>query len=233
MNYTLNQLRIFQKVAQTLSITKAANELHLTQPAVSIQLKNFQGQFDIPLIEVINKRIYLTDFGKEIAEAAEKILTEVYAINFKLHAHKGQLTGKLKVSVVSTGSYVAPYFIVDFIKQHQGVELQLDVTNKEQVVNSLERNEVDFSLVSVLPANMSIDKVELMQNKLFVVGNNDEEFGNKEHNKKIFEDIPLIYREQGSGTRHVMENFIKTCSLSSCLYSIILSRNELSAADTI
>ncbi len=209
MNYTLNQLRIFLKVAQTLSITKAANELHLTQPAVSIQLKNFQGQFDIPLIEVINRRIYLTDFGKEIAEAAEKILAEVYAINFKLHAHKGQLTGKLKVSVVSTGSYIAPYFIVDFIKQHQGVELQLDVTNKEQVVNSLERNEVDFSLVSVLPANMSIDKVELMQNKLFVVGNYDEKFGEKVHNKYIFEDIPLIYREQGSGTRHVMENFIK------------------------
>lgn len=213
MNYTLNQLRIFLKVAQTLSITKAANELHLTQPAVSIQLKNFQGQFDIPLIEVINKKIYVTDFGKEIAEAAEKILTEVYAINFKLHAHQGELIGKLKVSVVSTGSYIAPYFIVGFIKHHQGVELQMDVTNKAQVINSLERNEVDFSLVSVLPENMSIDKEELMENKLFVVGNHDVKFGNKEHSKKIFENIPIIYREQGSGTRHVMENFIKKNNL--------------------
>ena len=213
MNYTLNQLRVFLKVTQTLSITKAANELHLTQPAVSIQLKNFQNQFDIPLIEVINKKIYVTYFGQEIAEVAEKILAEAYAINYKLHAHKGELTGKLKVSVVSTGSYIAPYFIVGFIKKNQGVELQMDVTNKAQVINSLEKNEVDFSLVSVLPSNMCIDKVELMENKLFLVGNYDEEFEKKEHKKKIFENMPLIYREQGSGTRHVMEKFIKSNNL--------------------
>ncbi len=87
MNYTLNQLRIFLKVVQNLSITKVAEKLHLTQPAVSIQLKNFQDQFDIALIEVINKKIFVTDFGKEIAEATDKILTEVYAINFKMHAN--------------------------------------------------------------------------------------------------------------------------------------------------
>lgn len=208
MNYTLNQLQIYLKVIQTLSITKAAAELHLTQPAVSIQLKNFQGQFDLPLIEVLNKKIYVTDFGKEIAEAADRILTEVNAINFKMHAHKGQLTGKLKISVVSTGKYIAPYFITDFIKINQGVELFLDVTNKAQVIKSLEKNEVDFSLVSVLPQNISVDKVQLMQNKLFVVGNYDEKFSKKEYDKKIFESIPLIYREPGSGTRHVMEKFI-------------------------
>lgn len=208
MNYTLNQLQIYLKVIQTLSITKAAAELHLTQPAVSIQLKNFQKQFDLPLIEVLNKKIYVTDFGKEIAEAADRILTEVNAINFKMHAHKGQLTGKLKISVVSTGKYIAPYFITDFIKINQGVELFLDVTNKAQVIKSLEKNEVDFSLVSVLPQNISVDKVQLMQNKLFVVGNYDEKFSKKEYDKKIFESIPLIYREPGSGTRHVMEKFI-------------------------
>ncbi len=209
MNYTLNQLQIFLKVTQTLSITKAANELHLTQPAVSIQLKNLQSQFDIPLIEVINKKIYVTDFGKEIAKASKKILHEVHTINFKTHAHKGHLTGKLKVSAVSTGCYIAPFFVAGFINQHQGVELLLDVTNKAQVINSLEKNEVDFALVSVLPENINVEKVELMQNKLFVVGNKDEKFDKKEHSKKIFESIPLIYREQGSGTRYVMENFIR------------------------
>ena len=208
MNYTLNQLRVFLKVAQTLNITRAAEELHLTQPAVSIQLKNFQSQFDIPLIEVINKKLFVTDFGREIAESADKIFAEVNAINCKLHSHKGLLTGKLKVSVVSTGGYIVPYFIAGFIKQQQGVDLLLDVTNKAQVISSLEKNEVDFSLVSVLPENLRVDKVELMLNKLFVVGNHDEKFGNKEHNKGIFENIPLIYREQGSGTRHVMENYI-------------------------
>lgn len=209
MNYTLNQLRIFLKVAQTESITKAAEVLHLTQPAVSIQLKNFQDQFEIPLTEVIGRRLYLTDFGKEIEIAAEKILDEVNAISYKTQAYKGQLTGKLKISVVSTGKYVIPYFLTDFLKQHSGVELLLDVTNKAKVIESLEKNEVDFSLVSVLPANMKLDKVELMQNKLFVVGNQDMKFSRKEYDKKIFETIPLIYREKGSGTRFVMEKFIE------------------------
>ena len=83
MNYTLNQLNIFLKIVQTKSITKAAEELHLTQPAVSIQLKNFQNQFEIPLTEVMGRRIFITDFGKEIAQSAESIINQVYAINYK------------------------------------------------------------------------------------------------------------------------------------------------------
>ena len=115
MNYTLNQLQIFLKITQTQSVTKAAEELHLTQPAVSIQLRNFQAQFEIPLTEVVGRKIFITDFGKEISLAAEKILNEVYAINYKTMAYKGQLAGRLKISVVSTGKYVIPYFLSDFI----------------------------------------------------------------------------------------------------------------------
>lgn len=209
MNYTLNQLRIFLKVVQTRSITKAAEELHLTQPAVSIQLKNFQEQFDIRLIEVVNKKIYVTDFGHEIAIAAEKILDEVYAIQFKMHAYKGNLTGKLKFSVVSTGKYVAPYFIADFMKLHEGVTLLMDVTNKAQVIQSLENNEVDFSLVSVLPDNLKTEKVELIQNRLYLIGNGEKKFGKRKLGKDVFSELPLIYREQGSGTRYVMEEYIR------------------------
>ena len=86
MNYTLHQLQVFLKIAQNESITKAAAELHLTQPAVSIQLRNLQDQFDVPLTEVIGRKLYVTDFGKEIAMAAEKILNEVHAINYKTMA---------------------------------------------------------------------------------------------------------------------------------------------------
>lgn len=81
MNYTINQLKIYLKVAQTQSVTKASEQLYLTQPAVSIQLKNFQAQFDLPLTEMIGRKIYITDFGKEIAESAERILDELQAIN--------------------------------------------------------------------------------------------------------------------------------------------------------
>ena len=209
MNYTLHQLQVFLKVAQTQSVTKASEALHLTQPAVSIQLRNFQDQFEIPLTEVIGRKIFITDFGKEIAVAAENILNEVYAINYKTLAYKGQLTGRLKISVVSTGKYVMPYFLADFMKKHEGIELLLDVTNKAMVIESLEKNEVDFSLVSVLPEHLQLERVELMQNKLYLVGNALHQFEAKLHNKNIFETLPLIYREQGSGTRYVMEKYIE------------------------
>lgn len=209
MNYTLNQLRIFFKIAQTQSITKAAEELHLTQPAVSIQLKNFQNQFDIALTEVIGKRLFITDFGKEIAAAAENILNEAYAINYKNQAHQGQLAGRLRISVVSTGKYVIPYFLNGFLKQHSSVELQMDVTNRARVIESLEKNEVDFSLVSVLPQHLKLNKVELMLNKLFLVGNREKEFTSVAASVKLLEKIPLIFRESGSATRVAMENFIR------------------------
>ncbi|MEZ5174001.1 MAG: LysR family transcriptional regulator [Bacteroidia bacterium] len=213
MNYTLNQLNIFLTVAQTLNVTKAAEMLHLTQPAVSIQLKNFTTQFDEPLIEVVNKRIFLTEFGREIAAAAERILNEAYSINYLMHSNKGELAGKLRFSVVSTGKYVMPYFLSDFMNKHKGVELKMDVTNKAQVVSSLEKNEVDFSLVSVLPSNLNLEKIELMQNKLFLIGNTDKEFKEKAYKKSIFSEIPMIYRESGSATRLVMENFLKQYNL--------------------
>lgn len=213
MDYTLRQLQVFLKIAQTQSITKAAEELYLSQPAVSIQLKNFQEQFEIPLTEVVGRKLFITDFGKEISVAAENILNEVYKINYKTLAHKGQMSGRLKISVVSTGKYIMPYFLTDFMKLHDGIELQMDVTNKTKVVESLEKNEVDFSLVSVLPDNLQIQKIELLQNKLYLVGNTEQKFKQKIYDKSIFEKLPLIYREQGSGTRLTMEKFIEKNNL--------------------
>ena len=208
MNYTLHQLQIFLKIAEIQSITKASEELHLTQPAVSIQLKNFQDQFPIPLTEVVGRKLYITDFGKEIAQAAEKIINEVYAINYKTLAYQGELSGRLKISVVSTGKYVMPYFLSDFMNRNNGVDLIMDVTNKSRVIESLEMNEVDFALVSVLPKKLKVNRVELMPNRLFYVGSNNLKFKNAPTKKKLFEVLPLIYREQGSATRNAMETFI-------------------------
>lgn len=210
MNYTLNQLRIFLKVVQLQSVTKASEELHLTQPAVSIQLKNFQDQFEISLTEVVGRKIYVTDYGREIAEAAEQIINQVNTINYKTLAYKGQLFGKIKISVVSTGKYVMPYFLTDFLRLHNGIELEMDVTNKNKVVKSLQNNEVDFALVSILPEKMQIDKIDLMQNKLFFVGNNEAVISNKKRDlSTIFNERPLLFRETGSGTRQAMERFIE------------------------
>jgi DNA-binding transcriptional LysR family regulator len=210
MNYTLNQLQIYLKVVQTMSITKAAEELNLTQPAVSIQIKNFQAQFEIPLIEIIGKKIYVTDFGHEIAKSAEGIIDQVYAINYKTMAFKDQLLGRLKISIVSTGKYVMPYFLTGFLKNNPGVEISIDVTNREKVFHSLENNEVDFSLISTDVTSPSFDHIEILENDLYLVGNPqtaplNPSFAFKEFNQ----ELPLIFRENGSGTRKIMEGYLK------------------------
>lgn len=208
MNYTLHQLQVFLKVTQTKSITKAAEELHLTQPAVSIQLRNFQDQFEIPLTEVVGRKLYITDFGKEIASAAENIINEVYAINYKTQAFKGQLYGKLKLSVVSTGKYVMPNYLSKFMMINEGIELEMDVTNKTKVLKSLKNNEIDFALVSILPNDIQVDSMPLLENKLFLVGNRFIDVNSNFDLKKYVSIHPLIYREQGSATRFSMESFL-------------------------
>lgn len=209
MNYTLSQLEIFLKICQNQSITKAAEELHLTQPAVSIQLKNLQNQFDIPLTEVIGRKLYVTDFGKEVALMAENIIHQAHEIAHKSKAFKGELIGKLKISVVSTGKYVIPFFLKGFLKQHPGVSLKLDVTNKSRVLENIAQNEVDFSMVSVLPTDMNIDNLELLQNKLYLVTGQETSYPNKQYDVSIFDELPIIYREKGSGTRYTMERYFE------------------------
>lgn len=208
MNYTLHQLKVFLKVSKTCSITKAAEELHLTQPAVSIQLKNFQDQFEIPLTEVIGRQLYVTDFGKEIAFAAEEILNEVDKINLKTQAYKGILSGALKLSVVSTGKYVMPYFLSDFLNLNSGIELEMDVTNISKVVKSLVNNQIDFALVSSsLPDDIKVESEILLQNKLFLVGNKKLLSDKNLSTEESLINIPYIYREEGSDTRIHMENY--------------------------
>jgi DNA-binding transcriptional LysR family regulator len=210
MNYTLNQLQIFVKVVQTTSITKAAEELNLTQPAVSIQIKNFQAQFEIPLLEIIGKKIYVTDFGKEIAVSAKGILDQVYAINYKTLAFKDQLVGRLKISIVSTGKYVLPYFLSDFLRTNPGVEISIDVTNREKVLESQLENEVDFSLVSDALDNPNFDYLEILSNDLYLIGNSETAKMKPTFNYFEFKnELPLIFREFGSGTRKIMEAYFK------------------------
>lgn len=226
MDYTLHQLKVFLRVTQTLSITKAAEELHLSQPAVSIQIKNLQDQLKIPLMEIVGRKVFITEFGKEIAGAAGRIIREVEAINSKAAAFKGEFVGRLSITAVSTGKYVMPFFLTEYLKAHPGIELFLDVTNRARVIESLEKNEVDFALVSLLPDNLQVEQVSLMDNKLYLVGSKDE-FTDQKQNGKILTQIPLIFRESGSGTRKVMERFIKQHNFK------ITSRLELTSNEAV
>lgn len=209
MNYTLHQLQVFLEVVDKGSITKASESLFLSQPAVSIQLKKFQEQFPIPLTEVIGRKLYVTEFGEEIAFAARKILDEVSNIEYKVNEYQGKLAGKLSIAVVSTGKYVMPYYLSGFVNAHSGIEFTMDATNKLKVIEDIEQNKVDFALVSVLPNHLDLNTIPLIKNSLYLVGGTEREKQRKGYNKDIFRDYPLLYREPGSATRNEMEVFIQ------------------------
>lgn len=225
MDYTLHQLRIFIKVVEYQSITKASDALYLTQPAVSLQLKKFQAQFEVPLTEVVGRKLYVTDFGKEIAEYSQKILNEIDAINYRTKSYKGQLAGKIKLSSASTGKYVMPYFLADFVRIHPHVDLVMDVTNKSLVIKSLEQNEVDFALISIVPEHLNLQMEPLLANQLYLVGGTCLKRNPKHSIRDIFEKHPLLYREYGSATRSAMEQFIAEENLSA-YKKIELTSNE-------
>jgi DNA-binding transcriptional LysR family regulator len=175
----------------------------------------------------VGRKLYVTDFGREIAESVENILNQVHTIDHKTLTYQGQLSGRLKLSIVSTGKYVMPYFLSAFMKQHPGIELLMDVTNKSHVVESLENNEVDFSLVSILPATLHIESLDLLQNKLFLVGNTEQKFKKTSYTKQLFRELPLIYREKGSGTRQTMESFIERNKIP------VLKKMELTSNEAV
>ena len=197
MKYTLNQLHVFQKVFETKSITKAADQLFMTQPAVSIQLKNFQQQFKTPLYEYQGRGIVITEFGKQIAKIVGSCMNNLNELEILSSAYDNILKGKLKIASASTGKYVIPFFLSDFLKQHKGIDLALNVTNKSMVVESLLNNKIDFAIISTLPDNIEINEELLIENKLYLVGLSKQNFISK----------PLIFRENGSATRLVMEGY--------------------------
>ena len=206
MHYTLHQLRIFLKVHEYQSITKAAEELHLTQPAISIQLKRLQEQFDLPLTEVIGRKLYTTSFGQEIAQHAQRILEEADSLKYTIDQFKGLISGKLSFSVVSTGKYVIPYFLKPFMDAHPGIDISIDVSNKNKVVEGLQRNESDFSLVSVIPEGMDVHTLELTENRSYLVGS--EDFLEQIRQPSDLENVTLLFREEGSATRKAMEKYL-------------------------
>ncbi|GAK96586.1 Rubisco operon transcriptional regulator [Nonlabens tegetincola] len=208
MHYTLHQLQIFIEIVKHRSITRASESLFLTQPAVSIQLKKFQEQFPLPLTEVVGRQLYVTDFGEEIARTAINILEQIKEMEHKVQRFQGKLAGTLKISVVSTGKYLMPYFLSGFIDEHPQIEFKMDVTNKQRVIKDLEENLVDFALVSVLPEHLSLKTFSIFKNELFLVGNK-KRINKLKEGEDIFMSQPLLYRESGSATRNAMENFLK------------------------
>ncbi len=208
MNYTFHQLIIFLKLVELQSVTKTAEELHLTQPAVSIQLKNLQDQFNLPLFEIVSRKVFITEFGVEIAAVAQRMIDEARSMQYLQDTFNDKLAGSLNIAIVSTAKYVMPYFLSSFLETNPSIDLKMEVTNRQMVVRSLENNEIDFAMVSVLPKKLLLHKIALLQNKLYLVAG-------KNYNPATAVDaidlsnIPLLFREEGSATRNAMEVFLK------------------------
>jgi DNA-binding transcriptional LysR family regulator len=199
---------VFLKVVEHKSVTKASEDLFMTQPAASIQLKKFQEQFDIPLTEIVNRRVHVTEFGYEIATIAKRILDEVGEMQYTSNAFKGLVSGKLRISSASTGKYLIPYYLSGYLKQHPGIDLFLDVSNREKVIHDLLNNEIDFAFIS-----QPIDEPNLVQEQLMVenvlfmfVSANEEETD--------IEKMPIILRENGSATRNQTEKYLSKSNIN-------------------
>ncbi len=199
MNFTIHQLSIFLEVSKHQNITRAAESMFMTQPALSIQLKNFQNQFEINLFEKAGRKLLLTDFGMSIAVIAENILKESEALKYKTKEYEGLLTGKLNIASASTGKYVIPFYLSGFINSHPGIDLKLNVSNKTEVIKNLQNKTVDFALVSVVPDGIDTEEEILLDNKLFLVNSSTTLDRRK----------PILYREQGSATRKATDSYFK------------------------
>jgi DNA-binding transcriptional LysR family regulator len=208
MNVTLRQLKVFAAVAKHLSFTKAAEELCLTQPAVSMQVKQLEHQLDVSLFEQLGKKIYLTDAGEEVYHYSRQITQQLEELEMVLANLKGLERGKLKIAVASTANYFAPTLLGTFCGRFPGVTVSLDVTNRQSLVEQLVENEVDLVIMGQPPADIDLEAGAFMENPLVIVAPKHHPLVNEKNIplKRLEKEVFLV-REHGSGTRIAMERF--------------------------
>lgn len=208
MHITLRQFRIFEAVARHLSITQAARELHLSQPAVSMQIRQMENQVGLPLYEQLGRKIYLTQAGEELfhySRAIGQLLDEAGDVIEQL---KGARSGRLKIAVASTANYFIPTLLGVFHERFPAVAVSLDVTNRETLLEDLRDNVVDLVVMGRPPADMDLEAGAFMDNPLVVVAPPHHPLAGQHH-------IPIewlgnevfLTRERGSGTRTAVERF--------------------------
>lgn len=210
MHFTLRQFRVFEAVASRLSFTQAAKALHLSQPAVSMQVKLMEEQVGLPLFEKLGKQIYLTEAGQEIyhySRAIGQLLSEAEeVINELKGSHRGQLT----ISVASTANYFVPTLLGVFHERFPDVTVSLDVTNRETLLQQLEENLVDLVVMGQPPEGANLEAGTFMENPLVIVAPPDHPLA-KQKNIPFtrLEDEVFLTRERGSGTRSAIERFFE------------------------
>jgi DNA-binding transcriptional LysR family regulator len=210
MNFTLHQLYVFGMVARFKSVTRASEELHMTQPAVSIQIKQLQNAIDVPLIEVIGRKLYLTEAGENLYDLYETVYNELETFEAQISQLKGGLKGSLTISAASTAKYFLPYLLGEFQKRYPRIEISLKVTNRDEVLQHLRNNEYNLAILTQVPDDESIGAIPFLDNRLQMCAPYDHPLANKKNlTIEDLKDEAFIYREFGSGTRMVMEAYLK------------------------
>ncbi len=226
MHITIRQLQVFVSVAKHLSYTRAAEELHLTQPAVSMQIKQLEEAAELPLFEQIGKKVFLTDAGNTVLDHALSIISKLQSIKNDLDQLKGIESGRLKVCIASTVNYFATRLISRFSQKHPTVQISLDVTNRKNLLQRLDINEPDLVLMGLPPESANLNSTAFMDNPLVIIANPHHRLAGKKNipiselNKETF-----VLREKGSGTRLAMEDMFSSHEITPTM-GTQLSGNE-------
>jgi DNA-binding transcriptional LysR family regulator len=208
MHITLRQLRIFEAVARHSSVSRAASELHLTQPAVSMQIKQIEEQVGLPLIDQIGKRLFLTEAGQELRGHAHKIAASMVELNAAMDQFRDLERGMLRLAVVSTANYFLPPLIGAFHTKYPGVRISLKVDNREAVLAALTDNRTDLAITGRPPGGVDLVAQRFMDNPLVVIAPPDHKLAARSAiaGAELSEET-LVVREPGSGTRAAMERY--------------------------
>jgi len=210
-NLTLRQLQVFEAVARQLSYTRAAQELHLTQPAVSMQVRQLEEIVGLPLFEQMGKKTFLTQAGDELYQYSRVISEQLEEVEEVIAALKGVHRGKLDISVASTANNFGTHLLAAFSKQYPSVTVRLDVTNRETLLHQLANNEKDLVIMGKPPADADLEAESFMDNPLVVVAAANHPLANSTSTisaDNLANEV-FVTREQGSGTRSVLERYFK------------------------
>ncbi len=215
MAFTFKQLKIFTMVAEHQSYTIAAKVLFLTQPAISMQVKQLEEYVGMPLFERVGKQIALTEAGQELLTYAESIAQQMNEAKLMLDELKGVERGKLHLTMASTANYFAPQLIAAFKRQFPRAEITLDVTNRSGLVDALEHNHTDMAIMGKPPAGHKLKGIPFMDNPLVVIAAPSHPMVLKQPVLlRDLTDEPFIVREQASGTRMAVERFFEKHGLA-------------------
>jgi len=214
MRITLKQLQIFETVAEQQSYTQAAKLLFLSQPAVSMQIKQLEDEVGMPVFDRIGKNIQLTDAGRELLQHARNIQIQLEETQQSMEELRGVKRGRLHLTMASTANYFTPKLLAGFCREYPDIQISLNVANRAGLLEALENNTADMVIMGKPPANMPLAAEVFMENPLYIVAPPEHQLAKKKKvSLKEVAQENFIVREIGSGTRAAVERFLATHEL--------------------